>query len=90
MSLCLTKHNAMQVYWGVNVYIHVFLTSALDGGEWSVPNPCYFTPGKKDSITHWVQGWVGPTASLDDMEMENSWLYWDSNSYPSVVQPVAS
>jgi hypothetical protein len=28
-----------------------FLPSALDGGEWSVPCPCRFTPG-----THWLGG----------------------------------
>jgi hypothetical protein len=29
----LNKHYAMKVYGGVDVYIHVFLTSALAGGE---------------------------------------------------------
>jgi hypothetical protein len=32
------------VYGGVDVYIHVFLTSALAGGEWSASRPCRFTP----------------------------------------------
>jgi hypothetical protein len=31
-SLRLTKHHAMKTYWGVDVQLHVFLTSALDGG----------------------------------------------------------
>jgi hypothetical protein len=35
MSLCLTKHHAMKTYWGVEVQLHAYLTSALDGGEWS-------------------------------------------------------
>jgi hypothetical protein len=30
LSLCLTKHDGMQGYWGVEVYLHAFLTSALD------------------------------------------------------------
>jgi hypothetical protein len=31
---------------------------------------------------------VDPKASLEDME--NSWPYWDSNSKPSVIHPIAS
>jgi hypothetical protein len=35
LSLCLTKHHAMKMYWGVEVQLHPFLTSALAGDEWS-------------------------------------------------------
>jgi hypothetical protein len=36
-------------------------------------------------------GWVGPRIGLDDVEKgEKSYLYRDSNSDLSVVQPVAS
>jgi len=31
----------------VDVYFHAFLTSALDGGEWSATRPGHFTPGKE-------------------------------------------
>jgi hypothetical protein len=31
---------------GVKVYLHTFLTSSLDGGEWSVSRPGRFTPGE--------------------------------------------
>jgi len=37
MPHCLIKHHAVITYWGVEVYVHAFLTAALDGGEWSVP-----------------------------------------------------
>jgi hypothetical protein len=36
----------MKEYGGVDVEIHIFLTSALIGGEWSVSHPGRFTPGK--------------------------------------------
>jgi hypothetical protein len=37
----------MKAYDGVHVYIHIFLTSALVGGEWSASRPGRFTPGKE-------------------------------------------
>jgi hypothetical protein len=53
----------MKAYGGLDVLIHIFLTSALVGGEWSASRPCRFTPG-----THLTGGWVGPRAGLDDAE----------------------
>jgi hypothetical protein len=41
-----------------------FLTSALEGGEWSASRP-RFTPGERAPGTHCTGGWVGPTAGLD-------------------------
>jgi hypothetical protein len=64
----LIKHYTMKTYGGVDVYIHVFLTSALVGGEWSASGPDCFTPGERASDTHWVRGWVGPNAGLDAVE----------------------
>jgi hypothetical protein len=65
LSLCLTKHHAMKTYWGVEVQLHAFLTSALDGGEWSASRPGRFTPREKAPFTHWIGGSVGPRADLD-------------------------
>jgi hypothetical protein len=52
----------------MDVKIHIILTSALAGGEWSASRPGRFTPDEKDPGTHWKGGWVDPRASLDDVE----------------------
>jgi hypothetical protein len=58
----------MKAYGGVDVQINVFLTSALVGGEWSVSRPGRFTPEERAPGIHWIGGWVGSRAGLDDME----------------------
>jgi hypothetical protein len=58
----------MKAYGGVVVQIHIFLTSALVGGEWSASRPGHFTPGERAPGTHWIGGWVDPRAGLDDVE----------------------
>jgi hypothetical protein len=58
----------MKAHGGVDVWMHIFLTSALVGGEWSASSPGRFTPGERAPATHWVGGWVGPRAGLDDVE----------------------
>jgi hypothetical protein len=58
----------MKTYGGVDVYIHIFLTSALVGGEWSASRHGRFTPGEIAAGTHWLGGWVDPRAGLDDVE----------------------
>jgi hypothetical protein len=40
------------------------------GREWSASRPGRFNPGERAPGTHWIGGWVGPRASLDDMEKE--------------------
>jgi hypothetical protein len=65
LFLCLTKHHTMETYGGMDVQLHVFITSALDGGKWSASHPSYFTPGEGTYSTHWIGGRVGPRANLD-------------------------
>jgi hypothetical protein len=40
----------MNTYGGVDVQIHVFLTSTLVGGEWSASRPGSFTPGERAPV----------------------------------------
>jgi hypothetical protein len=69
LSFCiLIKHYTMKAYGGVDVEVHIFLTVALDGGEWSVSRPSHFAPGERAPVTHWIGGWVDPRASVDDVE----------------------
>jgi hypothetical protein len=43
-------YHAMKNYKGVEVYLHVFVTSALDGSEWSSSRVGRFTPTKETSV----------------------------------------
>jgi hypothetical protein len=55
----------MKTYWGVELCLHVFLTSALGGVEWSVLRQSSFSCGVIDTGTHLIGGWVDPRACLD-------------------------
>jgi hypothetical protein len=71
------------------ICIHIFLASALAGGEWSALLSGPFTLGEGVPGTNWVGGCVRPRAGLDDVEhkiLDSTWTRTDS----SVVQPVAS
>jgi hypothetical protein len=58
----------MKVYGGVDVEAHIFLTSALAGGEWSALRSGRFTFWERATGTHWIGGWVDLRAGLDDVE----------------------
>jgi hypothetical protein len=46
----------MKAYGGVDVQIHIFLTSALAGGKWSASRPGRFIPVERGPSTHWIGG----------------------------------
>jgi len=46
----------------MEVWLHAFLTTALDGGEWSALCSGRFTPAERIPGTHRIGGWVGPRA----------------------------
>jgi hypothetical protein len=58
----------MKAYGGVDVYIHIFLNSALVGAEWSTSRPGRLTPVERSCGTHWIGGWVDLRAGLDDLK----------------------
>jgi hypothetical protein len=58
----------MKAYGGVKIEIHIFLTLALAGGEWSALRPGRFTPGERAPGTHWIGGWVDTRVGLHDAE----------------------
>jgi len=76
LFLCLIKHHLkttnpcthlntkMNAYWGVEVQLQEFLTSALVAGQLSASGHCRFVPWGRVSCTHWIRSWVGTSASL--------------------------
>jgi hypothetical protein len=80
----------MKAHWGVEVQLHAFLTSALDGGEWSASRPGLFTSRERTPGTRWIGGWVGPRAGLDAVvKRKIPSLRRKSNPRTPIVQPVA-
>jgi hypothetical protein len=55
----------MKAYGGLEVYINIFLTSALAGGQFH-PRPLYSR--ERAPCTHWIRGWLDRRAGLDDVE----------------------
>jgi hypothetical protein len=62
------KHYAINAYGVVGVQIHIFFTTALVGGEWSVSRFGRFTHGENVPGTHCIGDWVDPRAGLEDVE----------------------
>jgi hypothetical protein len=62
------KYDVIKVYGGVEVLLHAFLTSALDGSEWSASCLGHFIPSGKGLGTHWIEDWVGLRAGTDAVE----------------------
>jgi hypothetical protein len=49
-----------------------FLTSALDGGEWSASCPSRSTHRETVPNTHWIGGWVGLRGGLEAVEKKKN------------------
>ena len=45
--------------WRLEVYLHAFVASAPEGGEWAASRPGQFNHGKEPLVlTEWETGWV--------------------------------
>jgi hypothetical protein len=64
----------MKAYGRMEEWLHIFLTSALDGDECSASHPDNFTLGEKTHGTHWIGGWVGLRGSLNANVKEKKYL----------------
>jgi hypothetical protein len=64
----------MKTYGEVDVEEHVFLRSAITGGDWLASRPSRFTPAERVPDSRWTGGWVCPRDGLDDMEGSKSIL----------------
>jgi hypothetical protein len=59
LSLSLINYTSHGDVLGSGDIASSFLTSSLDGGQWSASRPCRVTPGETAPVTHWIGGWVG-------------------------------
>jgi hypothetical protein len=67
----------------------LFLTSALDGGEWSASRHGRFSPGKSTADNYWIVGWNGLRADLDAMENRKTVPPQEIEPRPSCLLPIA-
>jgi hypothetical protein len=66
-----------------------FLTSALDGGEWSASSLGRFTPKEIAVGIHWIRGRVGPRTGLDAVKKRKTLSLLGIEPLPSSPWPVA-
>jgi hypothetical protein len=64
-KLTLSHYTPRRRLGGEEINSYLFLTSALDGGEWSAWRPAAIYPRDRTPGTHCTGGWVGPRAGLD-------------------------
>jgi len=60
----------------MEVELHPFLTSALDGGEWSASCPDRSYPRERAPGTHWIGGWVDPRLDLDAVAKRKEFSFY--------------
>jgi hypothetical protein len=72
------RHDDVRVREGVT---SPFLTSVLDGGEWTVSRPGRFTPEERTTGTHWIGGLFGRAGEEKiDLKMSERLGYNESSS----------
>jgi len=55
-AIPLPKHHVMKLYGEMEVKLHMFLSSELDGGEWSVSYSGHVTSGNRLPVIHCLRG----------------------------------
>ena len=50
---------------GMGIYVHLLLSLALGGSEWSASCPNHLTPRERSPNTHLIGGWVSPIFGVD-------------------------
>jgi hypothetical protein len=48
------RHHTMNMYCGVEIQFHAFLTSTLYGAEWLASRPSRIKPGERVPVTYWI------------------------------------
>jgi hypothetical protein len=56
--LQMVKHHAIKTCRRMELYLHAFLISALDGGDFSASWSRHIIPRKNCLVTHWKRGLV--------------------------------
>jgi hypothetical protein len=80
----------MKTYGGVDVWIHVFFTSALFVAEWPALRPLPLYPrGRNPGYPIVMEAGWAPRPVWMAWRREESRPYWDWNSEPSAVRLIA-
>lgn len=58
-------YNTWRHLRGMGIYVHLLLSLALGGSEWSASYPNHLTPRERSPNTHLIGGWVSPRFGLD-------------------------
>jgi hypothetical protein len=78
----------MKTYAGVEVQLHVLLTSALDGGQWSTSRPGCFTPGERSPDVRLDMRLGGPQGRYDRDGKDKKQISVPTGNRTTVVQSV--
>jgi len=55
-EVCLAKYHTMKIHERVEIQLHIFLTSVLNGDEYPALGPSCLTPREIAPSTHWIGG----------------------------------
>jgi len=80
----LTKHHAMKMHGGEEVYIRALLTSVLgEARKWSASRPGHFISGERSPCTQQIWGWVDHRGDVDVVAKRKNSPLLPGNEPPS-------